>query len=185
MTKHNLREHLTWLIVKGPLQPPQPTFTPPSTEASNVSETVLEDSSSVVAPTGPESFLTGAQTAVNDVLSEDPEPEFARPLLPASVLNSNGVDTMARLQSGPKSSHKPRLLSEPIPLSLQTPSASLARAQGPSLGDNYNAQWGQKRSGTLPYVSRIVWNSTDTFKRLDRQPTIHLQARVAQRRYPP
>lgn len=74
--------------------------------------------------------------------------EFVRPDLPASVLNAQSGYEMARLQSGPKSRNKPRLLSEHIPVALRTPTPISIRKPGTSLKDQYSAQWDRKSSGT-------------------------------------
>ena len=152
MTTNNLREHLVWLIGNGLPQPPQPLYTPPSTEASSVLGAVSEDQSPLPISAGPYSDSTEIVTVFENAFGQQSLPEFVRPSLPASVLNAHGADAMARLQSGPKSNHKSRLLSERMPLSLQTLSASLARPPGRSLTDQYNAPWEQKASGASSYL---------------------------------
>ena len=181
MTRNNLREHLTWLIGNGPPQPPQPEYTPPPTGASSVLEAILEDPSPPLVSAGPVSDSTRIQVVFDNVLGQESPPEFARPSVPASVLNAHGADAMARLQSGPKSNHKPRLLSERIPLSLQTPSAPLARPPGQSLTDQYNAPWDQKPSGTLPYISVLCEIVLISSQGLARLRIRLLQASVGQR----
>ena len=178
MTRNNLREHLTWLIGNGPSQPPQLEYAPPSTGASSVLEAILEDPSPTLVSIGPVSDSTGIQVVFDNVLGQ---PEFARPSVPASVLNAHEADAMARLQSGPKSNYKPRLLSERIPLSLQTPSAPLARSPGQSLTDRYNAPWDQKASGTLPYISVLCEIALMSSQGLARLRIRLLQASVGQR----
>ena len=142
MTRHNLSQHLTWLISSNPLHPPQPIFTPPSTATSSVSEPTLEGPPPLVFA---DPFSGGSlpQVTSKDVRGQEPQTEFTRPAVPASVLNTYGTETMARLQSGPRSSHKPRLLSETIPPSVQTPSVSVPRALGQSLREHYTAKWEQ------------------------------------------
>lgn len=152
MTRHNLREHLSWLVLSTPSQPQQPAYAPPSTESANGLEAFLEDASPPLASPDIVSYPSPNPRALSDVDESTLPREFARPLLPASVLNARGGDAMARLQSGPKSSHRPRLLSESIPLSLQPPTPSSIRSAGTSLTDRYNAQWEQKPSGTSPYL---------------------------------
>jgi len=144
MTKHNLREHLSWLIGCGSLQPSQLAYAPPSAGLASAFGSFLEDQS---PSQGLESVLEEPNIVPNDVGGYQVEPTFARPLLPASVLNAQSKDAMARLQCGPRSNNKPRMLSENIPLSLQTPTTSSARASGTSLKDQYNAQWTPRATG--------------------------------------
>lgn len=137
MTKHNLREHLSWLIGRGSHQPSQPAYAPPTTGLASALGSPVDDQSLSQAV---ESVVEEAQFLQNDAGDSQAKPTFARPLLPASVLNAQSKDAMARLQSGPSSNNKPRMLSETT-LSLHTPTTSTARAPGTSLKDQYNAQW--------------------------------------------
>ena len=143
MTRHNLSQHLTWLIGSKSLHPPQPIFTPPSTATPSASEPTLENPPPplVFADTIPE--VSGPQVISKDVLGQESRTEFARPSVPASVLNTYRTETMARLQSGPRSGHKPRLLSESILPPVQTPSVSVPRSLGQSLREHYTAKWDQ------------------------------------------
>ena len=143
MTRHNLSQHLTWLIGSNPLHPSQPIFTPPSTATPSVSEPTLEDPPPPLVFADPLSRVSGPQVTSKDVLGQGSQTEFIRPSVPASVLNTYGTETMARLQSGPRSGHKPRLLSESIPTSVQTPSVSVPRPLGQSLREHYTAKWEQ------------------------------------------
>ena len=142
MTRNNLSQHLTWLISSNPLQPPQPIFTPPSTATSSASEPTLE------GPPPPLHFdplsgVIGPQVASKDVLGQEAQTQFTRPSVPASALNTYGTEAMARLQSGPRSGHKPRLLSESKPPFVQTSSVSVLRVPGQSLSEHYAAKWEQ------------------------------------------
>ena len=144
MTKHNLREHLHWLIDTNPTEPAHRAIPPPSTVPSAVLEPFPDESSQPRVLDAGVSHRCVTQIATEKLGSPERELEFARPLLPASVLNARSRDEMARLQSGPKSNKKPRLLSENIPLSLQTPTPSSIRVPGKSLTDQYNAPWERK-----------------------------------------
>lgn len=144
MTKHNLREHLSWLIGCGSLQPSQPAYAPPTTGLASALGPSVDDQSPSQAA---ESVVEEPHFRQNDAGGPQAKPTFARPLLPASVLNAQSKDAMARLQSGPSSNNKPRMLSETIPLSLHTPTTSTARAPGTSLKDQYNAQWTPRATG--------------------------------------
>ena len=149
MTRHNLSQHLTWLIGSNPLHPPQPIFTPPSTATSSVPERTLDGPPSLLVSADPLSGLIGPEVTSRNVRDQESETEFTRPSIPASVLKTYGTETMARLQSGPRSGHKPRLLSEITLPSVQTPSAPIPRAPGQSLREHYTAKWEQTTSSKL------------------------------------
>ena len=141
MTRNNLSQHLTWLISSNPLHPPQPIFTPPSTATSSASEPTLEGPSPPLLFADPLSEVVGPQVASKDVRGQETQTQFTRPSVPASVLNTYGTEAMARLQSGPRSGHKPRLLSESKPPFVQTSSVSVPRVAGQSLSEHYAAKW--------------------------------------------
>lgn len=90
------------------------------------------------------------------------QPEFVRPTLPASVLNTRAGNEMARLQSGPRSSNKPRLLSEHIPVALQTPAYTSIRKPCISLKDQDSSQW-EGRPGTQGRVYCDYLNKADKY----------------------
>lgn len=141
MTRNNLNQHLHWFLGSTHTEPPQPAYAPPPTSSA-------EDAPSLP----PESERLRPATIVEEsdgnVDSSARQPEFVRPTTPASVLNDQGGYQMARLQSGPKSSKKPLLLSEYIPVALQTPTSTSTRKQGTSLKDQYSAKWDRRPLGT-------------------------------------
>ena len=141
MTRHNLNQHLHWLLGSLPTAPPQPAFAP------LIISSVEDASPSSQDVDHLESYLV-VEDADGNVNSSARQPEFVRPTTPASVLNNRAGNEMARLQSGPKSSHKPRLLSERIPVTLQTPRFPTIPKPGSSLKDQYSAQWERGPSGT-------------------------------------
>ena len=169
MTKHNIKEHLDWLIKCTSFQPPQPVYAPPSTGLDSALKPFPDSQS-------PPQRLDNLETATLDAVDSPekvdgphPPPEFAKPLLPASKLTSQNNDAMARLQSGTKTSHKPRLLSESLPLSLQTPSTSSSNVPRTSLKDRYNAQWERKAPGKSPErYQRRGWSDRS-------KPQLHLR----------
>ena len=160
MTKHNIKDHLDWLIKAGSFHPSQPLYAPPTAE---IDSTLVASSDifSTQEPTGNTCKNSNDNLGIlQDVDRPLSQPEFARPSIPASILNArDGV--MARLQSGSKSNHKPRLLSENLPLSLQTPATSSTKGFGTSLKDRYNARWEQRAAGIHSRVSleakRLTW----------------------------
>ena len=169
MTKHNLKVHLHWLIACLPTKPPQPAYgpLPPSVEDSL---SPLQD----IEGSGSDASVEKLDSNVNN---SAPQQKFARPSLPASVLNNQPGNEMARLQSGPKSSNKPRLLSEHIPVALQTPASTSSRKPGTSLKDQYSAQWERKPSGTQGRIYRAHASKAD--KLLD--STLHTAKAGTQR----
>lgn len=140
MTRHNLDQHLHWFLGSAPTEPQQPVYAPPPTSFT-------ED-----APPLPQEVerlrpATIVRESDGNVDRSARQPEFVRPTTPASVLNNQGGYEMARLQSGPKSSKKPLLLSEHIPVALQTPNSTSTRKQGTSLKDQYSAKWESRPLG--------------------------------------
>ena len=143
MTRNNLSQHLTWLISSNPLHPPQPIFTPPSTATSSASEPTLEGPAPSLVFADPLAGVIGPQVVSKDARGQEAQTQFTRPSVPASVLKTYGTEAMARLQSGPRSGHKPRLLSEGKPPFVQASSVSVPRAPGQSLSEHYAAKWEQ------------------------------------------
>ena len=140
MTRHNLNEHLHWLFRYPPTEPPQPAYAPPPPSAENAFWLPQDIERSRLDTVDDE--------ADGNVDSSVRQTEFVRPTVPASFLNTQAENEMARLQSGPKSSNKPRLLSERIPVALQTAAPTSSRKPGTSLKDQYSAQWERRPSGT-------------------------------------
>ena len=147
MTKNNIRDHLAWLITSSSVRPQQSTQALPITGPPNLLENPLDRQPSSQRPVNTGDDLAGVPAASSNAHALLSEPEFLKPALPASASSHDAKDVMARLQAGPKSSHKPRLLSESIPLSLQTPASSSSRIPGTSLKDRYSAQWQQRATG--------------------------------------
>ena len=141
MTKHNLNEHLHWLIGSSIAEPPEPAYAPRYTTLFVTDALSL---SSGVEHTGLDSIVEETDGNTRSSLRQQ---EFVRPTLPASVLITEGEDEMARLQSGPKTSKKSRLLSERIPIALQNATTTSIRKPGTSLKDQYSAQWDRSPYG--------------------------------------
>lgn len=155
MTKHNLNQHLHWLLGSLPSQPPRPVYArPPPLSIGNTSS----------LPPNLERLESDTVFGEVDgnVDSSARQPEFVRPTLPASVLNTRAGNEMARLQSGPRSSNKPRLLSEHIPVALQTPAYTSIRKPCISLKDQDSSQW-EGRPGTQGRVYCDYLNKADKY----------------------
>ena len=112
MTRHNLQENLIWLIRTPPTFPesfPSPTSSSGSPPVLSQPDTTLTTSAQLQ---GAQHVRHAPSVDSSDAINRAVSSEFVRPSIPASALNGRGQDFMARLQPGPKSSHKPRLLSE-------------------------------------------------------------------------
>ena len=140
MTRHNLNQHLQWLLGCQPTDPPQPAYAPLATSS-------VEDASSIHQEAERLGLGTVIEKANKNARRSATQLEFVRPTVTASVLDTQDGQEMARLQSGPKSSNKPRLLSEHIPVALRTPPPTSLRKPGTSLKDQYSAQWERNPSG--------------------------------------
>ncbi len=128
MTRNNLREHLTWLIASNPSYPPPPkpggrlplTDFPGTSFEESLPGTNISHSRE--CPNNGDSGLEeGEGHSDNQRRSELQVPVFS------------SDETMVRLQSGLRSSNKPRLLSQPIFEPSQTPKAFQALATTPEL----------------------------------------------------
>ena len=137
MTRHNLNQHLDWFLGSSLTEPPQPAYAPPPTSSFPNPSSLPQEVESL-------ELARIVEEVDNNVHSPARQPEFVRPTLPASVLNAQEGHDMARLQSGPKSSKKPQLLSERIPVALQSSTPISVRRPATSLKDQYNAQWETK-----------------------------------------
>lgn len=141
MTRHNLSRHLAWLLGSQSNIPASPPVIHPS--ASSTVTLGAEPFSLSQFP-----YQTGEGIRLNESLNSSTNgsgpatsEEFARPSLPASALPTQSSGTMGRLQSGSKSSTKPRLLSAALPELAQTPKQPSLSRSVTSLGDQYNAAY--------------------------------------------
>lgn len=153
MTRNNLQEHLPWLTSSKEFAAPPPGVAPLSSDfipAPDVEQPHLLSiqSESALASTAGRGWTEG--DPAGDVQRK---PEFARSLLPASLLNGGESEVMARLQSGPRSTTKSRLLSHASPDPIQQPTPYSGVRPSLSLKDQYNLQYqrgGNDESGTRP-----------------------------------
>lgn len=136
MTKNNLREHLNWLL-HSESAPPAPPSRPAAHLQLTESGSILDNEAGILSSAGPLGLTLRTANDANSVRG-------TRPQLPLSIAESN--DAMARLQLPAKSNTKPRLLSENVPLSLQTPQPA-HRTSGLSLKDQYKARYDRKTEG--------------------------------------
>ena len=145
MTKHNLTGHLSWLLKSNNavLNNDAPAIVQSSQTAGLLDTLALSQS----APGTQGNVAVESDGRAFDVAGFPPtEREFLRPTLPASFLTAQDGVAMARLGLGSTSSNKPCLLSENIPVSLQTP-ASIARVPGTSLREHYTTRYEHRSEG--------------------------------------
>ena len=129
MTKNNLKNHLDWFL-GSKSQVPRHT----GELASSAGSPVLRGALSITAHT---SELKVGESS-NAVLP-DQEFEFVRPAIPDRISRNTGFVQMARLQSGPKSTTKPRLLSHTTPTNVQSSTPYSTHTSSSSLRDQYSA----------------------------------------------
>lgn len=147
MTRHNLQGHLSWLLALQQTVPASPLAIPPSiastitlgAEPYSLSQFQSQTTEGVGSH---EDLITGTN---GRVLHENEV--FICPDLPASALQRQQSEAMGRLQSGSKSSTKPRLISQQIPeLAPSHKKLSLTRP-GTSLVEQYNAAYSRNDAG--------------------------------------
>ncbi len=138
MTKNNLNAHLSWLVGSSPFVPPTPGPTPLSVESalpfSSGSEDPLHGEPTPVA-SHPVNRI-GHDVVVADLLSASANRQH-----PANTQIPNNIRNMARLQSGPKSDKKPKLMSQGPLEALRTPRTNHNRPLSSSLRDQYSAPY--------------------------------------------
>ena len=159
MTKNNLREHLSWLLKSAS------TNNLHSASGESLKTVALLGPSNASIPTP----FIGSSAASSTLISKrndnatsfNADPAFARPNLPTSLLRAQSRDDMARLQSGPKSSNRPKLLSESTPASLQAPTPSSVHEHRHSLAAQYNrglsGEWRSLRCPKHRLIERRKW----------------------------
>lgn len=153
MTKHNIREHLSWLLISNSSKPQQLGPIALDTEGGFSSSTVPTDDFREPLP---ENGVFESTGSLNDVRSSDRDfrSQSQYPLPSRISMIKEDREAMARLQSGPKSGNKPKLISQACADSLQTPKTSQVQDFGTSLRDRYCALYTQNNSGNtlLPFI---------------------------------
>jgi len=138
MTKNNLNAHLSWFVGSSPFVPPRSGSTPLSVEPvlpySSGSEDPLHGEPTPVASHPVNRF--GHDVDVADLLSASAIRQH-----PANTQVPNHTRNMARLQSGPKSDNKPKLMSQGPIEALRTPRSHHNRPLSSSLRDQYSARY--------------------------------------------
>lgn len=147
MTRHNLQGHLSWLLVTAHNVPASAPAIPPSV-ASAITlgaepYSLSQFRSQPAEGAGSHETLTSGTNGRRFQESE----EFIRPSLPASALQRKHLEAMGRLQSGPKASTKPRLLSERLPEVAQSHKQPNQTRPATSLVEQYNAAYSRSDAG--------------------------------------
>lgn len=143
MTKNNLREHLDWILGSRPCFPldngqlAHPAFSQGSPEAQQTAERSSHTPRRDI----------GVEARNNDTDSRG-DFQFLRPAIPSQVKRRADSEDMARLQSGPSSTKKSRLLSQINPVKAQCTTPYSPRLPGSTLRDQYTAAFDEVDRGT-------------------------------------
>lgn len=139
MTRHNLEEHLTWLLGSETAFPPpgDPSLLQTLSAASIIVEERLDSPEGLLDRT-----IATADVDVRNVAEPRKVAEFVRPPLPAHSGDLNASEEMARLQTGPRSATKSRLLSQASPDLSKTTTPRAIPSHSASLKDQYSAYYG-------------------------------------------
>lgn len=129
MTRHNLEEHLTWLLTSNPSKPPSASPVIENPHLNTGLNERFEARPQLLKPSIPSGSADEELLFGNGERSSAVEyhPPPSRP-----IITSDDED-MARLQSAPRSSKKSRLMLSQMNLGpiLQTPKASQNRVPDP------------------------------------------------------
>lgn len=144
MTRHNLQEHLSWLLRSE-------TAVPPPGDSSLIQRL---SAATIIVEEGFDSLegLLDRPIATADVdFRNGAEPrtltEFVRPSLAANSGDLEAGVEMARLQTGPRSATKSRLMSQASPDLSKTPKPRAIPSNSASLKDQYSAYYGDNTNG--------------------------------------
>lgn len=156
MTKHNLDEHLRWLL-QSPLT--IPAYDGPTSIAATSSSFERFSENNDRADRGRLSDSDASLIEAAHHQQKDAEKAFLR----SKSIHEEGVasdDAMARLHSSSKASHKPKMLSEAVV--FPTPAASSTSRT--SLTDQYNARESRRPPGMFFHRRRSEGHvETDTY----------------------
>ena len=156
MTKNNLGEHLSWLCISNSSKPPPGSSVPVITDPSTAGLPDDQDLGFVAAqeeslePEINASYPTRNSSSYPGTGHLDPGLR-AHPSDTSHI--SHEAQSMARLQSGPKSAAKKQLLSQNVPVQLPSPIATDTSSSRRPIRDVYNAQFRPQPLGEPPCVS--------------------------------
>ncbi len=170
MTSNNLEEHIAWLLTVKPFVP-QAQITDlgkrrstidSATQSQSLYDVELppDDLIDELAPTqGTSADISTPLTGRRFVRpAPPPDPEYIANQKPTHQANvEQSANEMVRLQAGPRSAGKSRLISQAVP-QLATPATTVASRNGDSITDRYAAQFRpgpQGSSNSSPWPS--IW----------------------------
>lgn len=138
MTKHNLQDHLSWLLKRGPSIPP-PLIPQAQTTAG---QTVTGQRASSFANPFDEAYtVNDAAISVLEPIGHDLGPQDAKVEEADNGFELISDVDMARLQFAPLSSTKPRMLSsikQKLPASPDTPSVLKKNSSFPGPNETHS-----------------------------------------------
>ena len=152
MTKHNLKQHLDWLLKSDATSATVDLLLIPALSVPTTSRAVVEEKDvlqRIEDPNKPRPRPVDWNSATwEDAPGRRKENNFARPALPASVLKDlqrqqeeEEQDGMARLQLAPKSARKIQLLSQVDPKSGEVITPQNTSRTGVSLEKPHNGNF--------------------------------------------
>ncbi|OJD27398.1 hypothetical protein ACJ73_01211 [Blastomyces percursus] len=155
MTKHNLQDHLSWLLNRGPFIPPSIPFAQAATGNSVAGQGAANFGSPLDGVHANDTAISVLESIGHDLGSQNAKIEKADTRFGISVVD------MARLQFVPLSSTKPRMLSsikQKFPTSPDTPSVLVENHsfpgpnEAPSQAKKHTRVWSATRA-TPPQTS--------------------------------
>lgn len=144
MTKTNLGEHLHWLIRSSTTIPLQSESHRNLTKPAEPTENISAAESATVRPS---QRISRSEVGRENAPEVETISEAIYPQLPASALNTQARNDMARLQTSPAVSSIPQVSSRRTPRPLHTSDQSISRLPGTSLSERYTGQFDRKREG--------------------------------------
>ena len=142
MTRHNLDQHLQWLLQSTCSAPTTNIITPPQSAPVRAGVSNLEPEIPLreLSSSAPDLGVTDKGHASEIRGSSG----FLHPAIPAHPGRTKEGADMARLQSGPRSATKAKLLSDVSPDPSQLPTPRTAPSSRFSLADQYSAAYGER-----------------------------------------
>ena len=135
MTKNNLQEHLGWILGSRACFPIENGHFAPPASSQSLLETLSAARRNTHSAPKPGIEVDGR----NNENGAGCDFQFLQPAIPSQAKRRADSEDMARLQSGPNSSRKSRLLSQTTPDNVHCPTPYSSRLPGSTLRDQYSA----------------------------------------------
>jgi len=177
MTKNNLRHHLDWILGSRPCFP---------LDNGQIAHPACSQSSPDVLPSAESSAHTPISDSNTYGRNNDTGPrvdfQFLRLALPSQVKRRADSEGMARLQSGPSSTRKSRLLSRITPAKVQCLTPYTSRPPGSTLQDQYSAAFDGADRGTPADrgIGRTSLTLTDHASQAAKTPLTRMHTKVSE-----